>query len=267
MLTKCSFDAAENKLDYYRERDCIENLCKKLKEHAMEIISQEEEEIIPLTDEENQSYEKQEVCHICIETFCLDENDENSKNRKRLKNTGKFRGAAHIICSLGYKVSENIPMVIHNASYDTHFIINLDCIGENMEKYITFSVPIKKECYDVKTITWKLTFIDSFRFKSASLSDLINNLAGIFNAECKSCIQRKKIKSECVYPFEDMYNWENFYETTIPPKQTFNSKLNEEGITDKYYAHVKKVWKVFKIKNCGEYHELYAQSDTLYFIQ
>ena len=32
----------------------------------------------------------------------------------------------------------------------------------------------------------KLRFIDSFRFKSASLSDLINNLAGIFNAECKS---------------------------------------------------------------------------------
>ena len=79
--------------------------------------------------------------------------------------------------------------------------------------------------------------------------------------------KKKKIKSECVYPFEDMYNWEKFYETTIPPKQTFNSKLNEEGITDKYYAHVKKVWKVFKIKNYGEYHDLYAQSNTLYFIQ
>ena len=45
-------------------------------------------------------------------------------------------------------------MIIHNASYDTYFIINqlaeefkgkLNCIGENMEKYITFSVPIKKE--------------------------------------------------------------------------------------------------------------------------
>ena len=39
MFTKRSFDAAENKLDYYREKDCIEKLCKKLKEHAMEIIS------------------------------------------------------------------------------------------------------------------------------------------------------------------------------------------------------------------------------------
>ena len=43
---------------------------------------------------------------------------------------------------------------MHNASYDTHFIINqlakefqgeLNCIGENMEKYITFSVPVKKK--------------------------------------------------------------------------------------------------------------------------
>ena len=67
--------------------------------------------------------------------------------------TGKFRRDAHRICNLNYKVPKKIPIVIHNASYDTHFIINqlakefkgeLDCIGENMEKYITFSVPIKK---------------------------------------------------------------------------------------------------------------------------
>ena len=40
-----------------------------------------------LTDEKNKSYEEQEVCQICIEKFCLDENDENYKNKKRLKIT------------------------------------------------------------------------------------------------------------------------------------------------------------------------------------
>ena len=39
MFTKCSFDKAENKLDYYRGRDHIEKLCKKLKEHTMKIIT------------------------------------------------------------------------------------------------------------------------------------------------------------------------------------------------------------------------------------
>ena len=42
-----------------------------------------------------------------------------------------------------------------------------------MEKYITFSVTIKKECDNGKTITYKLKFIDSFRFMPTSLSELL----------------------------------------------------------------------------------------------
>ena len=38
MFTRCSFDKRENKLNYYRGKDCIENLCKKLKESVTEII-------------------------------------------------------------------------------------------------------------------------------------------------------------------------------------------------------------------------------------
>ena len=40
----------------------------------------------------------------------------------------------------------------------------INCIGNNMEKYITFSVPIKKELNNGKTVTYKLKFIDSYRF-------------------------------------------------------------------------------------------------------
>ena len=58
-------NAAENKLDNCRRRDCIEKLCKKLKDHAMKINNYREKEIIPLTDEENKSYEEQQICHIC----------------------------------------------------------------------------------------------------------------------------------------------------------------------------------------------------------
>ena len=47
-----------------------------------------------------------------------------------------------------------------------------------MEKYITFSVPIKKKCDGNKTITHKLRFIDTFRFMNVSLSDLVDNLSG-----------------------------------------------------------------------------------------
>ena len=146
-------------------------MCKKLKKRAIKKINYEEKEMILLTHEENKSYKEQEACHICEGKFCTDKNDENYKNRKKVKDhchyKGKFRRGAHRKCNLNHKVPKDIPIIIHNASYDTHFIINqlaeefkgeLNCIGENMEKYITFSAPIKKKYDDGKTITHKLRF-------------------------------------------------------------------------------------------------------------
>ena len=52
MFTSCSFDEKENKPNYYRGKDCIEKLSRKLKNWAMEIINYEKEEMIQLTKEE-----------------------------------------------------------------------------------------------------------------------------------------------------------------------------------------------------------------------
>ena len=56
---------------------------------------------------------------------------------------------------------------------------------------------------------------------------------------------------------------EKFNETTLAEKKEFYSNLNIEDITDAYYMHVKKVCKDFEIKNLGEYHDLYLESDVL----
>ena len=112
---------------------------------------------------------------------------------------GKYTGAAHNICNLRYKVPKEIPIVFHNGSiYDYHFIIkelgkefegNFECLGENTEKYITFSVPIKEkiEKKDFE-ITYKIKFIDSYRFMASSLSKLVDNLSeGIHNNKYSDC--------------------------------------------------------------------------------
>ena len=65
LFTHCSFDAAKNKLDYYRGLYFIKMLCKDLKEHATKIINYEKRERIPLTYGKNESYIKEEVCHVC----------------------------------------------------------------------------------------------------------------------------------------------------------------------------------------------------------
>ena len=35
-----------------------------------------------------------------------------------------IRGTVHSKCKLNYKVPKDIPIIIHNVSYDAHFIIN-----------------------------------------------------------------------------------------------------------------------------------------------
>ena len=166
----------------------MKGFCKDVKEHAAKIINFERKEMMLLTNEENKSYIKQEVCHICKKKKSTDD----KKVRDHYHYTGKYRGAAHNNCNLNYKESKEIPIIFHNGStYDYHFIKELakeftgqfECLGENTKKYITFFVPSKKH---------KLKFIDSFRFVTTSLSSLANNFCdGLYNdkcTDCKSCL-------------------------------------------------------------------------------
>ena len=86
----------------------------------------------------------------------------------------------------------------NGSTYDYHFIIKelvkefegkFYRLGENTEKYITFSVPLKKKIENKNPeITYKIKFIDSFRFVSSSLSKLVDNLSeGIHNNKCADC--------------------------------------------------------------------------------
>ena len=66
-----------------------------------------------------------------------------------------------------------------------------------------------------------------------------------------------------VYPYEYMNNWERFDETSLPDKELFYSSLNMENIDDIDYRNGNNAFKKFKLKNLGEYHDLYVQSNTL----
>ena len=324
LFTHCSFDKTKNKLDYYRGKDCMTKFCKDLRKLATKIINYKKKKMIPLKIKEEIHHNKQKICYICKKQF-----DTSDKKHYKVKDhchyTGKCRGAAHNICNLRYKIPKEIPIVFHNGStYDYHFIIkelvkefegNFEWLGESTEKYITSSAPLKKKINNKnKTleITYKIKFIDSYRFMSTSLSKLVDNLSeGLQNNKCincKSCLDYMRTKNEklifkcfnckqnyekdfnkelikrfantyefCnknlnkfilllrkgVYPYEYMDNWERFDETSLPNKDSFYSNLNMEHIDDIDYRHGNNVFKRFKLKNLGEYRDLYVQSDTL----
>ena len=207
IFTHCSFDKSKNKLNYYRGKDCMKKFSKDLREHVSKTINYEKKKMIQLTTEEKIYHNKQKICYICKKEFNNNdmaelssvERKKNYKVRDHCHYMGKYRGAAHNICNLRYKVPKEIPIVFHNGSiYDYHFIIkelvkefegNFECLGENTEKYITFSVSIKKkiENKDLE-ITYKIKFIDSYRFMASSLSKLVDNLSeGIHNNKCSDC--------------------------------------------------------------------------------
>ena len=286
--------------------------CKDLREHATKIINYEKKDMIPLTKKEEENYNNQKVSYICKKEF--DKSDKkHHKVRDHCHYTGKYIGAAHNICNLRYKIPKKIPIVFHNGStYDYHFIIkelvkesdgNFECLGENTEKYITFSVPIKKkiENKDIE-ITYKIKFIDSFRFMATSLSKLVDNLTeDIHGDECVDCKSdlsymevmddtlifrcfnckknyEKEINKELIKRFASTYTFCNNdlnkfvmllrkgvypYETSIPSKESFYSNLTMENISETDYRHANNVFKTFKLNNLGDYHDLYVQSDTL----
>ena len=311
IFTSCSFDESKNKINYYRGDDCMKKFCKHLREHSSKIINYEKKKMISLTTEEKIYHNKQKICYICKNEFDI-KNKKHHKVRDHCHYTGKYRVAAHNIYNLRYKIPKEIPVVFHNGStYDYHFIIkeivkefegNFECLGENTEKYITFSVPIKKkiENKDLE-ITYKIKFIDSYRFMSSSLSKLVDDLSkGIHNnkyLDCNFCLDyvritkneklllkcfncdsyyKKKFNKDLIKKFKNTYSFCNsdlnkfilllrkrFNETSLPSKESFYSNLNMENIDDIDYRHGNNVFNKFKLNNLGDYHDLYVQSDTL----
>ena len=110
--------------------------------------------------------------------------------------TGEYRGAAHNSCNLQFKVPKFIPIIIHNLSgYDSHlFVKNLGkslgetkCIPQTDEKYISFSKTIVVGTFQDKEgktreVKCELRFIDSYKFTTTSLEDLVKNMP---RASCK----------------------------------------------------------------------------------
>ena len=119
-------------------------------------------------------------------------------------------------------------MFYNSSTYDSHFIIkelvkesegNFECLGENTEKCITFSVPLKKKIENNNIgITYKIKLQYSYRFMSSSLSKLVDNLSeGIHNnkcADCESCLdyvrstKNEKLIFKC-------FNCEQYYKKKI----------------------------------------------------
>ena len=226
-----------------------------------------------LTEKDKKDFITAVNCHIC--GYKLDKD----RVRDHCHFSGKYRGAAHNQCNLMCRKPRILPVIFHNLQgYDAHLFIKelakiegkLDCIPCTEEKYISFSKHIEVGKYkhlngDFYPITFEIRFLDSYKFLQSSLGNLVSNLSlDDFNntkSEFKKNISLLTRKG--VYPYDYVSSIDKLSETSLPPKEEFYSKLNDEDITDEDYQHAVKVWSTFECKTLKDYHDLYLKSDVM----
>ena len=243
--------------------------------YCKRIIKKEFNKPLNMTKENEEEFQKADECHICNKKYTADD----IRVRDHCHITGKYRGSAHQECNLQLRLNPDkikIPVIFHNLrGYDSHFIMqeigaivkdyeytnkdgkkcqmNINAIPNNMEKYMAFMLGNH------------LTFLDSFQFMSSSLEKLVGNLpkeslkytSKMFKGTKFDLMIRKG-----VYPYDYMDSFDKF-NSPLPKKEEFYSILNNEHISDENYKHAQNVWNTFNLKNMGEYHDLYLQSDIL----
>ncbi|KAL9959211.1 hypothetical protein ACROYT_G036308 [Oculina patagonica] len=241
-----------------------------------------------LTEEEHkEAAEEEDDCLCCGQPLLRRNFRDAVKDHCHI--TGNYRGAAHNSCNLKMRIkpmTDQIPVVFHNLrGYDAHHLMQamsklsqetqkeVKCVANNMEKYITFSFGC-------------LRFIDSLNFLQGSLDSLVNatpkealKITKVIsqrnsekNEEFKTKSLKEKIKEieqnaellykKGIFPYEYMDSWERFNETSLPEKEKFYSKLNDEHVTDEEYEHANSVWKTFGCETLGDYHNLYVKTDV-----
>ena len=177
--------------------------------------------------------------------------DFHDKVRDHCDVFGNYRGPAHWTCNINLTISKNVPVKFHNLKgHDSHL---------SFKELSNFNLKIS-------VIPNNIVFIDSMLFMKSSIDKLVKHLSDddfkylseVFNGEKLELVKKKGI-----YPYNYFNSFKKFKESELPDIDKFFSSLKHCCVSEKEYQRACDVWKVFKIKNLGEYHDLYLKTDVL----
>ena len=148
-------------------------------------------------------------------------------------------------------MSSSLSKLVDNLSEGIHNNKCADC-KSNLDYIKTKNEKLILECYNCKQ-----------RYRKKFNKELIKRFASTYEFCNNDLNNFVLLLRKGVYPYEYADTWEKFSEISLPSKEDFYSNLNMEDISDIDYRHANNVFKVFKLENLGNYHDLYVQSDTL----
>ena len=148
-------------------------------------------------------------------------------------------------------MSSSLSKLVDNLSEGIHNNKCADC-NSNLHYIKTKNEKLILECYNCKQ-----------RYRMKFNKELIKRFARTYEFCNNDLTKFVLLLRKGVYPYEYADTWERFSEISLPSKEDFYSNLNMEDISDIDYRHANNVFKVFKLENFGNYHDLFVQSDTL----
>ena len=167
--SKFAYSEVKDPLKIYRGKDCVKKFCDHIKGEAQRLYHAfPEKPMEPLTKKQWKKYIKASRYHICFKSFT----EDNPKVRDHCHYSGLYRGAAHSLCNLRYRIPSYITVVFHNLSGydDAHLFVRelaaslpggakMGVIAKNKEDYITFSIKVAVDKYVDKNGVEKITQI------------------------------------------------------------------------------------------------------------
>jgi hypothetical protein len=122
-----------------------------------------------ITPEQLEQHKAIDDCWICKIQF----NHRNFKVKHHNHFTGIYNSSVCSDCNIQIKDSIKIPVFFHNLNYDKDIIFKSLYNYENIDEIDI--LPDNEESYKCFTIG-KTHFLDSFKFMSSSLDNLIKNI-------------------------------------------------------------------------------------------
>ena len=276
----CHYDwKLSKKSKIYRGKGAVYKFMENMLEevgYCKKMVKRHFNKNLKATNDDLRNFNESSECYICKVKYV--EGEKPIMDHCRI--TGKYMGSAHDACCSKLRMNPDkirVPIIFHNLrGYNSHLIMQqigkiakdksyVDKNGERKNLKIN-AIPNNMERYMAFMLGNNLTFIDSFQFMSSSLDKLVSNMRKEDLKYTSMAFYGYKLdlmSKKGIYPCDFMDSMEKFENKELPKTEDFYSTLNEEHISEKDYNHAKEVWNAFRIKNMGEYHDLYLQSDVL----
>ena len=216
---------------------------------------------IIMRQEDEEDYKNNSISRFC------EKNIESDKFRDHCHLTGKYRGPSHNICNINVRQADSnfIAFAFHNFSnYDCHmFFKKLVDLKKDKVKFET--IPKTNEEY-ISVNNGCIRFIDSYRFLSESLDELVKNLDDDDFKILKKEIPDKYqyLNKKLAYPYEYFNSIEDYKKPVNDlKKEDFFSKFKDDYPDDDEIKRTKEITKLFDIKNGEELTKLYCKSDVI----